>query len=364
MFKSGFDSMVFAKEFIPLEKYLGEPDESALNKKPIPTILKALVGASVTTQEADFDEHYQAVLKSVFEKYGIRQEKPIYKGAHIIKQIGAKFDEAFTDILNGIGSAIAHVDLYFATYPKPYVAIFGKGQGQRLTPLEYIEKHQNGFAHACAWWHWRNFSNAEQEYEYSIDHFESKATPAWAEMEKNKVNMKVYYSGCECNCLISFADLLLKTIELFHFGIIDYRSIAQPIWKRCNTLPLTQKIKCFNLSKFDWVMKATVPESPLDINLNGYIKHPIYFVAWTPSLPRKTVKTSFEWSKLYTSIVRKAIETKGCLKFLDFDKDMTFWEDNDFIIPWETADEEHVRLLTSMKFDKMPKILKPSELIT
>lgn len=363
MFNTGFDSMALEKEFVPLDRYLGTSHEpSEASEKP--TVLKALVGASVTTQDPDFDEHYQTVLKTVFEKYGIRQEKPIYKGAHIVKQIGAKFDEVITDILSSIGSAIAHIDLYFATYPKSYISIFGKAQGKRLSPLEYIEKHKNGFAHACAWWHWKSYSKGETEYEYHIDHFEGKATPAWAEMENNKVNMKSYYSGCECNCLISFADLLLKTIDLFHFGTIDYRSIAQPIWKRSKTFTLSQKIKSFDLSKYDWVIRATVPDLPLDINLNGYVKHPIYFIAWTPSLPRKTVKTSFEWSKFYNSIIQKAIKTKGCVKFLDFDKDMTFWDNTDFIIPWEAPDEEHVRLLASMGFDKMPKILKASDAIT
>jgi hypothetical protein len=28
---------------------------------------------------------------------------------------------------------------------------YWKGQGQRLTPLEYIEKNRNGFDQACTW---------------------------------------------------------------------------------------------------------------------------------------------------------------------------------------------------------------------
>jgi hypothetical protein len=377
MYKTGFDSIVFAKElFHPLELSaekeptqltLQEPPSTETTKAtnvPTSTLLKALVGASVTTQDADFDQHYQQALQNVLQAHGIRQEKPIYKGAHLIRQVGEDFDEIFTDVLNGVGSAVAHIDLYFATYPKPWLSIFGKGEGQRLTPLEYIEKHQNGFAHACAWWHWIQYSKAEPEYIYHIDHFESKATPAWSEMVSNKVNMKVYYSGSECNCLVSFADLILKIIEEYHFGTIDYRSLPQPILKRCKTYTMSKKIRfAFDLSKYDWVIRATVPDSRLDINLSNYIKHPVYFIAWSPSLPRNTVKRSFEWSKLYNSIMKKAIETDGCVKFLDFDKDMTLWEDDDYIIPWEAADEEHVRLLTSMGFTKMPRILRPSDIV-
>jgi hypothetical protein len=362
MFTSGFDSMVLNKEFTPLEEYFNPPQSGQPHGKPI--ILKALVGASVTTPIPNFDDHYQTVLKTILDKYGIRQEKPIYKGAHMVKQVGAKFDGIATDILNDLEWIIAHIDLYFATYSKPYVSIFGKAQGQRLSPLEYIDKHQNGFAHACAWWHWQNYSKSEETFEYHIDHFEGKSTPAWTEMETSKVNMKTFYSGCECDCLISFADLLLKMIDIFHFGAIDYRSIAQPIRKRCKTFALSKKVKSYNLSKFDWVIRATVPELPLDINLNGYVKHPIYFIAWSPSLPRKTVKKSFEWSKFYNAVIRKAIKTKGCVKFLDFDRDMTFWDSSDFIVPWEPTDEEHVRLLSSMGFDNMPAIAKASDFIT
>lgn len=383
MFKTGFDSAIFSKDLsltlevptesttAPLQNNDAAPEvsqgsQNTINPQiPQPTILKALIGASVTTEDADFDQHYRTVIDNVFKRYGLRQEKPIYKGAHLVRQVGEDFDIIFSDIINDIAGAISHVDLYFATYPKPFVSIFGKGQGKRLTPLEYIEKHQNGFAHACAWWHWKQYSTAEQEYDYYLDHFDSKSTPAWVEMGQNNVNMKVFYSGCECNSLISLADLILKVIQEYHFGGIDYRTLPAPIWKRCRTYSLKKKIHfAFDLSKYDWVIHATVPDSPLNINLTKNIKHPIYFIAWTPTLPRNTVKRSFEWSKLYNAVINKAIDNKGCVKFLDFDNDMTIWEDEDFIVPWEPADQEHVRLLTSMRFSKMPKILNLSDVIT
>jgi hypothetical protein len=364
MFRTGIDSSALEKEFVPLETYVGENIIGESESIPKPIVVKALVGASITTQDSEFDKKYQTALKDIFQKYGIRQEKRIYKGAHLLKQISGKFDEVFTDIFNAMEPSIEHIDLYFATYPKEYVSIYGKAQGQRLTPFEYIEKHKHGFNQACAWWNWNIFSKKEIDHEYCIDYFKSKMTPGWTKMENSKANIKVFYSGCECNCLISFADLILKTIEDFHFGDIDYISIAQPIRKRSKTYALSRKIKCYNLSKYDWVIRETVPEIPHDINLNNYIKHPIYFIAWTPSLPRKTVKPSFEWSRLYNAIIQKALDTDGCVKFLDFDKDMTFWEDTDFIIPWEEADVEHVRLLKSMGFSKMPKVLDASTVTT
>ena len=77
MFQTGIDSMALEKEFVPLDKYLdGKPNEPTTNEKPI--VLKALVGASVTTEDQNFDEHYQTVIKNIFDKYKIRQEKIIY----------------------------------------------------------------------------------------------------------------------------------------------------------------------------------------------------------------------------------------------------------------------------------------------
>jgi hypothetical protein len=368
MFKIGVDSAALEKEYTSQASFNQQTGELT---PPTKIVTKALFGASVTTQDIDFNKKYQEVLHDSLQKHGIRQDKLIYKASHLIKQIKGKYDEVFTDVLNAMESSIEHIDLYHATYlhedpSNNYISVFGKAQGQRLTPLEYIEKNKNGFEQACTWWNWRIYSKQESDYCFCLDHFESKLTPAWKELESNKVNIKVFYSGCECNSLISFADLILKEIETFHFGAIDYVSIAQPIRNKAKTYALGQKIKSYNLSKTDWVIRQTVPEIPLDIDLIPYVKHPVYFIAWTPALDlsRKIVKPSFELSKFYNSVMRKAIETDGCVKFLDFSGDMNFWEDADFIIPWENPDLEHVRQLQTMGFPQMPKILNATDLTT
>ena len=53
MFQTGIDSMALEKEFIPLGKYLNEK-ANELSTKEKPTVLKALVGASVTTEDQNF----------------------------------------------------------------------------------------------------------------------------------------------------------------------------------------------------------------------------------------------------------------------------------------------------------------------
>ena len=250
MFRTGIDSVALEKEYAPLESF----GEQATDTTPKSIVAKALLGASVTTQDLEFDTKYQTALKDSLQKHGLRQEKRVYKAAHLLKQIRGKYDEVFTDVLNAMEPSITHIDLYHATYShatcsNDYISIYGKAQGERLTPLEYIEKHKNGFDQGCAWWNWHIYSKQEPDHEYCIDYFESKMTPGWTEMENNKANIKVFYSGCECNCLISFADLILKEIAEFHFGAIDYVSISQPIRNKAKTYALGQKIKSYNLSK-------------------------------------------------------------------------------------------------------------------
>jgi hypothetical protein len=386
MFRTGVDTIALEKEYTPLEAFANNFKETGEKKNnindgtevstvnasvPQTIVAKALLGASVTTHDPDFDRKYKEAIKESLEKYGIRQTKQIYKAAHLLKQATAKFDDIFTEILNVMEPSIDHIDLYHATYHhdnplEDYVSVFGKAQGQRLSPHEYIEKNRNGFDQACTWWHWRMHSKQEPDHQYCIDKFDSKMTPSWGQLESNMVSMKVYYSGCECNCLISFADLILKEIESYHFGPIDYMSIVQPIHRRAKTYWLGKKIKSYNLSMTDKIIRETVPDSPFDIHFTPYIKHPIYFIAWTPKndLPRKTVKPAFEWSKFYNSIIKKALEMDGCVKFLDFDRDNNLWEECDFIVPWESEDLEHVRQLQAMGFDYMPKVLNATDLTT
>ena len=86
--------------------------------------------------------------------------------------------------------SIEHIDLYHATYlhenpSDDYVSIFGKAQGQRLTPLEYVERNKNRFDQACAWWNWVLYSKQEPGHQYYIDHFDSKITTGFGkELEK------------------------------------------------------------------------------------------------------------------------------------------------------------------------------------
>jgi hypothetical protein len=372
----GFDSITLKKDANVLSSFLtptnnnisieqtpeqmngtnGQEPEST----PAPKVIKSLLGVSVSTSQPNFNEEYLKIFSKVLADKGIDLKRPIYKGAHLLKQAGAKTEEIITEVMNQIEPFIDHIDVYSAFYDKEFISIFGKAQGQRIDPAAFVDLSENSFAHICAWWYWKFYSKSEYLHNYQIDHFQGRVTPAWRELESSRAQISIFYNGSECNTLISLADLLLKLIEIFHFGAIDYRSVVKPLHSRCNSQALYQKIRSHNLARYDWMIHNSVPDTPLDININKYMKHPIYFIAWSPTQPRKMVKVSFEWSLTYNNLIKQAIDNNGCLKFLDYDKDFTFWKETDYFIPINKDDENHLNSLNEMGFDNMPKILKLS----
>lgn len=147
MFRTGIDSTALEKEYTSQASFNQQTGEIS---QPQKIVTKALFGASVTTQDPDFDKKYQAFLQESLHKHGIRQEKLIYKAAHLIKQIKGKYDEVFTDVLNAMEPSIEHIDLYHATYrhedpANDYISVFGKAQGQRLTPTRIHREKQKRF---------------------------------------------------------------------------------------------------------------------------------------------------------------------------------------------------------------------------
>ena len=76
MFRTGIDASCLEKEYVPLESFTQKTEG-----EPVPTkiVSKALLGASITTQDQDFEKKYLEAIKESLQKQGIRQEKQIYK---------------------------------------------------------------------------------------------------------------------------------------------------------------------------------------------------------------------------------------------------------------------------------------------
>ena len=235
MYNVGFDSIALRKEAATLEQFVPpNPTQTQSEETEVirPNILKGLLGVSVTTEDPQFSDEYLKVVAKELEALGIPHPRLIYKGAQLLKVAGDKTEDAICRIVQALEPFINYIDIYSAFYQKEFISIYGQAQGQRLDPLTFIDKTENSFAHVCAWWYWKSCRVFDEtQYEYQIDHFQGKTTPAWREFAQSKPKVSVYYSGSECNALVSLADLILKLIELFHFGPIDLEA-SLDLWKK------------------------------------------------------------------------------------------------------------------------------------
>lgn len=349
----GIDSMRFQRRSVSLNGELGKP-------------FKALLGVSVTTGDEDrFRQKYEESLDKAFSTAKVEKKKRVYKGAHLLKQTAERTPDIIRIILDELEDCIEHIDAYCAFYSKPYISMFGQTRFQRLEPLSFIEYTKNAFPHVCAWFYQLpiNYGKYESPLCFDIDHFDGKVTPAWRELIKSNIEFEIYFSGAECNALISVADLILKFIDVFQRGQVDGRSLLAPIRELCPSYQPHGKLRFHNLGDRGWKINASVPDTHLGMDLAPYIKHPIFFHVWDPGRPRKLVKKSFEWSPIYNAVASKAFENKGAMKSLKFDEDVIRWNrDVDQLVIWSETDEEYVNMLKKMGY-KIPNVLHSEDIL-
>jgi len=348
---AGFDSMLLKRESISLTGAKGKP-------------FKALLGVSVTTADEDeFRKRYDQCLQEVLDAAKVSRKKRVYKAAHLLKQAKEKTPTIISGLIDKLEGCVEHIDIYCAYYAQPYISMFGKTRLQRLEPLSYIEYTKNAFPHVCAWWYLRSYDATESPLVLDLDHFEGKVTPAWRELVSSEVEKRIFFSGAECNALISVADLALKLIEIFQRGTVDGRSLFQPIRDQCPSYEGKRKLKFHNLGDSSAKIKPSVPDAAIDMDTTPYFKHPIFFHVWDPGRPRDMVKKSFEWSPIYNVTAEMAFESKGSMKNLSFEEDVLFWDKQiDFLVVWSSIDEEYVEMLRGMGYET-PKVSRSGDLL-
>lgn len=326
-------------------------------------VFKAHLGVSVTTEDKDhLMEEYDKAMDKAFREFGLERKKRLYKGAHLLMQARDKVVDVISAVVDDLEACINHIDVYCAYYGREYISIHGQAAGRRLTPMAFIHKTQNAFEHVCAWWYNQQYT-FETPLRFDIDHFSGENTPAWRELVDKEVDLNIYFSGDECNPIISIADLILKLIQIFHHGRVDGRTLLRPIKERCRSYVGKRKLRFHNLGDRGFKIRASAPDIPLLMNVAPYLKHPIFFMVWDPGVPKSRVKKSFEWSPVYNQTINKAIEYEGGTKSLSFDEDHVLWDaDDDFLIPWYEKDAEYLEMMKQMGYD-LPKTIKKDELL-
>mgnify|MGYP001060483092 CR=1 FL=1 len=325
-----------------------------------PGFFQCLLGVSITIEDRDgFKAKYDAALTDIFRSNRVRRRKKCYKAAHLVKQTGEKAPAIIEGILKELDRLISRIDIYIAYYGQEFISIYGKAQGERLEPVTFIDRVQNAFPHVCAWKYLtRVLGSVNGSFE--LDHFEGRSTPAWRELSNSASSIKIFYSGGECNALISVPDLLLKYVGTFHRFTVTGPSLVETITSRLPTFK--DRVYYHNLGARGEDLNHTAPDYPFDMDTSNFLKHPIYFLVWNPESPRDIVKPSFEWSPVYNQVMERAFVADGGVKLLRFDKDTLFWDpETDFLVPWSETDLAHVKLLEEMGHE-LPSILSKEDL--
>jgi len=338
----GFDSILFARRGI-------ETPEK---------VFKAFMSAAVTTEdEESLRDRYDKALGEIFRKKKIRRKKFIYKGYHFRLQTKENTTEMICLLLEELIDLISRIDLYCGYYDLEEISIYGEAFGQKIKRLTFLERNQHSFHHVCAWRYLEDYGSSCR---LKLDHFSGERTPAWENLVKGKSNMEIYFSGCECDPLISLADLVLALINTHQYGTISSATLFNPITKRCPSFRGSRKLTYHNMKKH---LRMTTPTVPLRMDLTPFIKHPIFFIVWNPEAPRKRVKPMFEWSPLYNSVVKRAFIEEGCFKFISPEEDHVFWDcKEDKLIAWSKVDEEMIDWIKEMDFE-IPTVLNKADLL-
>jgi hypothetical protein len=337
----GFDSLLFDR------RALETPER----------VFKAHLAVGVSVErESDFRSKYEQALDDVFSKKGMKRKKCIYKGHHFRLQAKSDSSEMIGYLLDELSESISRIDVYCGYYPMDDISIYGEASGQTIKRLTFLERTQHGYHHVCAWRYIEDFGT---DCRMKLDYFSGEKTPAWDALIKKKPNIELYFNGCECDPLISTADLVLALIDLHQYGTISGLTLLNPIRKACTNLANSRKLVYHEMKRY---LHMATPTVPLPMNVSSFIKHPIFFIVWNPEAPRKRVKPMFEWSPLYNSVVRKALCEEGCFKFISPEEDHVFWDcGKDKLVTWSKVDEEMVGWMKQMDFET-PSVLKKEDL--
>jgi hypothetical protein len=339
----GMDSILFHRQLIEF------PDKA----------FKSFMTAAITIEdEGAFRRAFHDSMNRIFAKYKIQRRKQIYKGYHFCIQAKDNASPMMFELLEDLADTISRIDLYCGYYDIEQIAIFGDASGQTISRNTFLKKYQHGFHHVCAWRYTMDYGS---DCKFKLDHFQGHRTPAWADLTKNNdKDIEVYYSGSECEPLITVSDIVLKLIQLHQFGIITSQTMAAVISKRCPSLA-SRKITYHLMKQY---LRNTAPNLTLQIDLTRYVKHPIYFVLWhvkSPQTNKEKMKTMFEWSPTYNSVINRAYRENGCVKQFATENDHLLWDTKlDRLVAWSSQEEEVTEYMKSMEFE-IPPVYKKSD---
>ena len=228
----------------------------------------------------------------------------------------------------------------------PYVETGGvRCHRRKIPPARFIESLGSAFSYLTALsYMWKHESADYGDLEVYLDAFNSKQTLAW-DILTERLSMKVFYRGDECNPFISCADVLAFLVDdrLTTRGLRlnppDIKRVLEPYLFDTTVLYLDQK----NLSFYVW-------REDKIINMTNYLKRPVVFLSMDSlnagdsgletdggqdgQVEGKQVKpdVGMRQTGAYQAALKHAYRQNGCVKLFSPTEDMGLVKSGDVFI--------------------------------
>jgi hypothetical protein len=276
---------------------------------------RAPISVALTIQdEKEFAISYDSILDQLFLKYNNQRKKRIYKAAHLVMQLLDQSTDFIEDFLKLISPRIQRIDVCYSYFPSditPRIWTFKDTHPRYYDPDPFISLIQNSYVHIGVW-RYLQLHPDWSEYDYHVDYFQGKNTPAWEKI-RDKSNLFLYNSGCECNCFISSADLVLRRIQDKLTGTLLRRSVRQCFEGIINGT----HVDAYWLGPKKEFLNNIAPNKDIDANIRPRIKHPVFIIAYQNPSGKASDKDTFEWTSTYSKTMEKAYENNGCVRYWD-----------------------------------------------
>jgi hypothetical protein len=290
-------------------------DDFVFQRHGIQGLFKAPMGIGLTIpDEKGFAEQYDVLLDKLFEKYRKPRKKRIYKAAHLTAQLLDATTNFIDDFISAMSPYISRIDVYYSYFPANLIQrifVFKDTHARWYDPLSFLRLIQNSYVHICAWRYLVLHPDCKN-YDFHLDHFEGRVTPAW-EAIREKENLYIYYSGNECNCYISAADLVLRHIQNKLKGAVVRKTICTCFEEIINGT----HVDAYWLGPKKDILNNLSPNKDLDADTIPRTKHPIFVIAWQSPSSRASDRDTFEWTNTYSKIMETAYQNGGCARFWD-----------------------------------------------
>ena len=175
----------------------------------------AQLGVAIRVQDQPaFDSSYRQTVDSLNTRYGLNPPRKAPDSRTLYERLGEAQSVSYVrDFVNGIRTAVAEVYTFHSIVPPSRIpAVSCYGGSVSVKPVEFVKSLTGTYTH-CMFWKLGALGLHNNEELALLDHFEGDRTLAWQAIEQAVPNLKVHYSGDNCNPMISSADLLCKFFD-------------------------------------------------------------------------------------------------------------------------------------------------------